>query len=607
MTTPSQENLQVDRSQPAPGRIARLRNRFKVNRLQTRLLILISVLSIVVLASVVAIFYDRASRSITALSEDELKILNNSLATTVSVWLKLNVESLQGLVAMSGITSMKPEQQRAILVPMDKNYDHVYLIHTIGQDGMNVARSDENKNTQYSDRNYFKSAMSGEPLVFESLIGRTTKQPALIIASPIRGGTGNTSGVAAVAMDLTELSNNIVIGKVGATGYSYLVDADNRVLAHPDKAYTTELRDLSSYPPVAFLRNGGSGLYEFVDETGRTWVSYVNALEYGWGVIVQQEKDELLKNLRPVQTTSLFILGFGVLALLILSALVIRNSLRPIRDLTDAAVAVAGGDLTRQVPVTRQDETGVLAASFNTMTSRLQTMVGSLEQQVTERTRALELSADISRRLSIILDPTQLVSEVVELLQFAFNYYHTQIYLFDEEHENLVMVGGTGEAGRIMLERGHKLARGQGLVGRACETGTAVLVQDTHQDSQWVSNELLPDTKAEIAVPIILGDQVLGALDVQQNEIDGLGQQDADLLLAVANQVAIALRNARQFAETQRNIAHQTQLNAIIQQIQNTTSVESAMQVAAREIGRALNAQRTKTQLGLRQESDGRN
>ena len=253
------------------------------------------------------------------------------------------------------------------------------------------------------------------------------------------------------------------------------------------------------------------------------------------------------------------------------------------------------------------DEIGTLAATFNTMTDELSQTLMGLEKRVAERTRGIELSADISRRLSIILDPAQLVSEVVELLQFAFDYYHTQIYLFDEEHLNLIMVGGTGEAGRIMLERGHKLARGQGLVGRACETGTVVLVQDTHKDAQWVPNQLLPDTKAEIAVPIILGDQVLGALDVQQNEIGGLGQQDSDLLLAVANQVAIALRNARQFAETEQNIAHQTQINTIIQQIQSTTSVESALQVAAREIGRALNAQRTKAQLGLSQDGDGKN
>jgi nitrate/nitrite-specific signal transduction histidine kinase len=313
---------------------------------------------------------------------------------------------------------------------------------------------------------------------------------------------------------------------------------------------------------------------------------------------------------KPVQQQAQLSILLSILIAILMAVVAIVTTQvfsAPIVRLTKVAEQISQGDLSTRAQVETTDEIGTLAATFNTMTDELSRTLMGLEKRIEDRTRAIELSADISRRLSIILDPAQLVSEVVELLQFAFDYYHAQIYLFDEDQENLVMVGGTGEAGKIMLERGHKLARGQGLVGSACETGTAVLVQDTHQDPQWVSNELLPDTKSEIAVPIILGDQVLGALDVQQKEIGGLDQQDADLLLAVANQVAIALRNARQFAETQQNIAHQTQMNAIIQQIQNTTSVESALQVAAREIGRALNAQRTKTQLGLSQESDGRN
>ena len=607
MTTPSQVNPKSGMFASLSNFIQNMRDRLKINRLQTRLLILISILSVIVMASAVGIFYNRASRSITTLSEDELAKINNGLVTTVSVWLKLNVQSIQGLSQMPEIVGMDPDQQRSVIESMDKNFEHIYLIHTIGPDGMNVARSDGNKNTTYADRQYFKSAFAGEPLFFESLVGKTTKMPALIIATPVRDAAQKVLGVASFAIDLTDLSKNILIGKVGVTGFSFLVDASNRVLAHPDSAYTTELRDMSEYPPVAFLRNGGRGIYEFKDETGRQWISYVSELDYGWGVVVQQDKNELLAALVPVRTTSIFVLILGVLGLLFVSNILIRNSLRPIGELTEAAAAVAGGDLTRQVSITRKDETGLLAASFNTMTSRLQSMVGSLEQQVAERTRGIELSADISRRLSIILDPAQLVAEVVELLQFGFEYYHTQIYLYDESGENLMMVGGTGEAGKAMLERGHKLARGHGLVSRAAETGTVVLVQDTHQDPQWVSNPLLPDTKAEIAVPIILGEQVLGALDVQQNTVGGLGQQDADLLSAVANQVAIALRNARQFEESRQNIAHQSQLSEIIQQIQSTTSVESALQVAAREIGRALNAQRTRAQLALGTDNNGKN
>jgi len=211
----------------------------------------------------------------------------------------------------------------------------------------------------------------------------------------------------------------------------------------------------------------------------------------------------------------------------------------------------------------------------------------------------VELSADVSRRLSTILDQSQLVSEVVDLLQFAFNYYHVHIYLMDEAQGKLVMVGGTGEAGKTMLEQGHSLAVGQGLVGQACLTGDVILAADTRQDLNWLPNPLLPETRSELAVPILLGDAVLGALDVQHNITNGLGQQDAELLRAVANQLAIALRNARQYQQAQRRAQQESLTVTIVDEIQKTQSMPEALQVAVRELGRALAVPQTGVRLNL--------
>ncbi|MDT8307541.1 MAG: GAF domain-containing protein [Anaerolineae bacterium] len=220
-----------------------------------------------------------------------------------------------------------------------------------------------------------------------------------------------------------------------------------------------------------------------------------------------------------------------------------------------------------------------------------------LEARVIARTRALALSSEISRRLSTILDQRQLVDEIINQLRQAFNYYHVHVYLLSERGDEMILAGGTGEAGAVMLERGHKLALDQGLVGRAGSTRLPILAPDVQREPAWLPNPLLPQTKSEIAVPIVLGDELLGVLDVQHDMAGGLGAEDVDLLATIANQAAVGLQNARLYAAAQQDAEREILLNTISQRIQSTTSVEQALQVAVRELGRVLPGQEAAVRL----------
>jgi putative methionine-R-sulfoxide reductase with GAF domain len=304
------------------------------------------------------------------------------------------------------------------------------------------------------------------------------------------------------------------------------------------------------------------------------------------------------------QTSSIAMIGTGVLVTLLgagLLVVLLRSILLPLNTLRQAATDVAAGRLDTVARVFADDEIGAVAATFNGMTAQLKEALETLEQRVADRTKALAASTEVSRRLSTILDQKQLVTEVVEQVQSAFGYYHAHIYLFDEARENLVMVGGTGQAGAAMLARGHGLPKGTGLVGRAAETHRVVLVPDTSADPGWLPNPLLLETQSEVAVPIAFGDEVLGVLDVQHNVVNGLSQEDADLLQAIADQVSIAVRNAQAYTQTQQQAYREKRINRINEKIQSAATIEDVLQITARELGQALSARRASVQVSVAQ------
>ena len=425
---------------------------------------------------------------------------------------------------------------------------------------------------------------------------------AVLIAMPLRNrDTGEIAGILRTTYLLSALESTLA-ELVGETGKTDLYFPGEIVSYFHEGLYTPvepgEFEVLQAVADQGMIEMEYEGIPSVIIQTSvHTLASNPTVDNLGWTVVFHQQQDEAFSPVnKQVQGTLLVmvvVIIFAVAAAFAISIYLVR----PIIQLTRMAEEVSAGNLNSRAEITSSDEIGILASTFNTMTSQLQETLGTLEQQVADRTRALETSTEVSRRLSTILDQDQLVREVVEELQSAFGYYHAQIYLYDEAKQNLAMAGGTGEAGRTMLARGHKIEKGRGLVGRAAQTNQVILVPDVSQAEGWLPNPLLPETKAEVAVPIAIGPNVLGVLDVQHNIINGLSEQDTDLIQAIANQVGIAVQNAQIYQRAQRQATREASIVAISQRIQSASTIDEVLKVAVSELGEALGARRSNIDL----------
>jgi GAF domain-containing protein/HAMP domain-containing protein len=271
---------------------------------------------------------------------------------------------------------------------------------------------------------------------------------------------------------------------------------------------------------------------------------------------------------------TLFI-GIAVAAVTALGAARLAQVLaRPIVELNQAAQQIIAGDLTMQVEARSQDEVGALAETFNAMTTRLRNLIASLEQRVAERTRELErratqiaTGAEISRAASRVLDPDALLSQVVSLMRERFELYYAAVFVVDEAGQYAVLRAGTGEAGRIMAEGGHKLAvGGNSMVGWVCANRLARIALDVGQDAVRFANPLLPETRSEMALPLRVGERVMGALDIQSRQASAFDEDDITALQGMADQIAVALENARLFQQAQAGLQEVERVNRLLTQ-----------------------------------------
>lgn len=310
-------------------------------------------------------------------------------------------------------------------------------------------------------------------------------------------------------------------------------------------------------------------LWQESDEPAPRWkivqISYYEP--WDWVIVAEVYEDELEEYQLAIQNGRLRMLGAsGVMGLGI--ALVIglisfgitRSMTRPLQQLTAVAEQIAGGDLTLSARIEQKDEVGILAQAFNSMTKQLRESIRTLEQRVADRTRDLErrsayqeASAQVSRAVTSILEPEPLIKQIVELIRGQFDLYHTALFLLDPTGQWAEYRAGSGETGRQILMEGLRLAiNGRSMTGKCISSAKACIAQDVRTEKDRVDHPLLTETRSEATLPLIARGRVIGALSAQSALVNAFDPNTIAVLQNMVDQVAVALDNARLFAESQQ-------------------------------------------------------
>jgi GAF domain-containing protein len=242
----------------------------------------------------------------------------------------------------------------------------------------------------------------------------------------------------------------------------------------------------------------------------------------------------------------------GVIFIAVLTRLLGKT----LQNAVEAAQANAGQlEQSQTALLKRTTELEALTANLQQRSQeqdRLNRELQLAAMEAERRATQLAASSQVARAISQVRNLDQLLAQVTHLISGAFGYYHVGIFIVDEIGRYAVLIAANSEGGQRMLARVHRLEVGQqGIVGYVTSTGEPRIALDVGADAVHFTNPDLPDTRSEMALPLKVGGQIIGALDVQSTQEAAFTQEDIGVLSALADQIAIAIENARLFEKTQ--------------------------------------------------------
>ncbi len=384
--------------------------------------------------------------------------------------------------------------------------------------------------------------------------------PTLMIARPVEGPEGEVIAVLAGRANLADLGSMLEadIG-LGGVSRTYLLN-ENAVYLTGSLQPGAKTQGISQVAGFQRAVEGEEGVDFYTNYMGENvvgayrWISPLQAV-----LLIEAPRSVVTRDVVQVFGVSigvaLLVGGIAAVSALILT----RRIVNPIEDLTAAVTEIAAGELDRRVEVARSDEIGVLARGFNTMADRLRELLNTLEERIAARTqdaerraRDIQQASELSATIAAIRDLDELLAEVTRRISEQFGFYHVGIFLPDEVGDYAVLRAANSPGGRRMLRRGHKLPLGEGIVGYAAAEKKPRIALDVGGNAVFFDNPDLPETRSEMALPLVVGNDLVGVLDIQSTEGGAFSQEDITILQGLAGQLAVSIENARLFTQSEQ-------------------------------------------------------
>ncbi len=208
-----------------------------------------------------------------------------------------------------------------------------------------------------------------------------------------------------------------------------------------------------------------------------------------------------------------------------------------------------------------------------------------LFQTVQRRAEQLAAIGDVSRAITAVLDLDDLLTRVVELIRERFGYYHVQVFLVEDESHRAVFRASSGHnLNKLWRQQRRSQHFGEGIIGWVAATGEYLLANDVSQEPRYIADDprLLPDTRSELAVPLLVDGEVVGVLDVQSRQLNAFGDEDLFVLTALANQVAVAVDAAWSYRAQQEEAWITTVLLQVAEVVNRVETIDDVLGAVVR-------------------------